>query len=344
MKLSFLPMLRTALAMLLANPIGVGLPGQEANPTRQQVVQAVGPVLIAANQASASASIIEVRSGRVVAHVPVGLGPHEVAASPDGRTVVVSVYGTQTPGNQLAVIDITSALVTRMIDLGEFTRPHGAAFLPDGKTVVVTSETRQAVVFVDVDKGAVLGSIPTGNRGSHMLALPREKNRIYTANIGDGSVSELEVASRTLLRTIPVATMTEGIGVAPDGSTAWVGSNDAKTLTVVDLKSGTVLTTFRNFGFPYRVGFSSDGAIAVVTDPNNDEVRIYDAPKRQELGRVAIGAGTGPVGVNFAPDSRIAYVSLNGGNGIAEVDVDAMKVLRRFDTELKPDGVVYVRR
>jgi DNA-binding beta-propeller fold protein YncE len=254
------------------------------------------------------------------------------------------VYGAQTPGNQVAVIDIASAKVTKTIDLGEYTRPHSAAFLPDGKTVVVTSETRQAVVVIDLENGEVSGAIPTGNPGSHMLAMPRDKKRIYTANIGNGTVSELDIASRSLMRSFPVATRTEGIGVAPDGSTAWVGSNDGKTITVVDIASGTFVTRFDGFGFPYRIGFSSDGAIAVVTDPNNDEVRVYDAPGRKELGRISIGAGTGPVGVNFAPDSRIAYISLNGGNGIAEIDVTALKVVRRFSTEIRPDGVVYVKR
>lgn len=336
---------------MIAAPIAAGLIALTAGlaPTQQRGADGGpgrldGPVLIAANQGSGSATIISVASGTAIAHVPVGTGPHEVAASPDGRTAVVTVYGAQTPGHQLAVIDIATAKVTQTIDLGEFTRPHGAAFLPDGKTVFVTSEARQAVVVVDLEKGAVAGSIPTGNPGSHMLAMPSDKQRIYTANIGNGSVSELDIASRTLVRCFPVATRTEGIGVAPDGSTAWVGSNDGKTVTVVDIKSGAPLATFDGFGFPYRVGFSSDGAVAVVTDPNNDEVRVYDAPGRKELGRISIGAGTGPVGVNFAPDSRIAYISLNGGNGIAEIDVTGMKVLRRFDTEIRPDGVVYVRR
>ena len=47
-----------------------------------------GEQLIVLNKSDATASLIDLGTGAVVATMPVGTGPHEVAVSPDGRTAV----------------------------------------------------------------------------------------------------------------------------------------------------------------------------------------------------------------------------------------------------------------
>lgn len=122
-------------------------------------------VLLVANQRSASASIVDLATGSVT-HLDVGTGPHEAAISSDGRWGVVTIYGAQTPGNQLAVIDMARRSIARTIDLGNYRRPHDVTFLPRSTTrVAVTSEASQRVIEVDVEKGAVVGEVDTRANG-----------------------------------------------------------------------------------------------------------------------------------------------------------------------------------
>src|SRR5204862_108988 len=86
----------------------------------------------------------------------------------EGKAVVCG-YGDKQPGRSLTVVDLATRTVTKTIDLEPHRRPHGAAFLPGGKHVVVTSETSQALLFVDLDTGAVV-AVPTDAKGSHMVA------------------------------------------------------------------------------------------------------------------------------------------------------------------------------
>src|SRR3989304_5007320 len=89
--------------------------------------------LVVLNKAEATASLIDLASGKAVATVPTGEGPHEVAASPDGKTVLAANYGSRgTPGSSLTVIDVPGARVVRTIDLGPGRRPHGLVWL-DGR-------------------------------------------------------------------------------------------------------------------------------------------------------------------------------------------------------------------
>jgi YVTN family beta-propeller protein len=301
--------------------------------------QASAPKLVVANQTSHDATIIDLTTGRTIATVRTGTGPHEAATSPDGRWAVVTNYGQQTPGNSLTVIDLSTATAVRTIPLGTYTRPHGAVFFPDGRRLAVTSEASQNVVLVDFLSGEVEAVIGTGQRGSHMLAMTADGKRIYTANVPDGTASELDVDARRLVRTIPVSTMTEAVAVNPDGSRLWVGSYAARTMSVVDLPAGTVGTTLTGFGLPYRVGVSPDGRLAVVCDPPNDQIRVVDAATRAELATIAV-AGS-PRGVTFAADGAMAYVTLGEAGAVAEIDLAGRRVARTFPVGSSPDGIAF---
>jgi DNA-binding beta-propeller fold protein YncE len=80
--------------------------------------------LVVTNKTPATATIIDVATGRALATLPTGNGPHELVLSANGRTAVVTDYGSgSTP--TLTVIDVPAKRVVRTISLGQYTRPHG---------------------------------------------------------------------------------------------------------------------------------------------------------------------------------------------------------------------------
>src|SRR3954470_1788728 len=242
--------------------LAVFIAARGAAPQSAQSAQSAqsGTVLVA-NQQSASATIIDLAT-RAETTLDVGVGPHEAAISPDGRWGVVTIYGTQTPGNTLAVIDLVAKKVTRTIDLGEYRRPHGAMFLPGSTTTVaVTSEASQNVVIVDISAGKVLSAIPTRHPGSHMLGITADGKHIFTSNVPWGGITELDLEGKNIVRDLAVAPMTESVAVAPDGATVWVGSNSAGTVSVVETKTWSVAATLSGLGMPYRIGISPNGVI-----------------------------------------------------------------------------------
>ncbi len=300
---------------------------------------------LVANQQSANATLIDLATGATT-HIPVGTGPHEAAILPGATRGVVTIYGTGgAVGSQLAVIDLARKTVERTIELGEYKRPHGVVPVP-GKPhlVAVTSEASQNLLLVNVETGAIERVIPTKAQGSHMAALPvtgkAAGTRAYTANIPAGSMSELDLVSGELLRVVPVSSMTEGIGVTPDGREVWIGSNDRSTVSVVNVDSGRVVATLDGFRFPYRIGISPDGQSAVVVDPPNDAVFVVDVASRTIRGR--IDGLASPRGVSIAADSRTAMVTSAGSASVILVDLVAHKEVKRFPVGTAPDGVGYV--
>ncbi len=308
--------------------------------------------LVVANMSDATATVIDIESGDVVATLPTGIGPHEVAVSHDGRTAVVTNYGNSDgAGNSLTVIDVLTATVSYTVDLGDHRRPHGSAFLPGDEIVAITSETSQAVLLVNLEERMVVRTIPTDQRVSHMLSMVSDGSRIYTTNIVDGTISELNVASGENLRVLPVAAFVEGIGVNPNGTEVWVGSNRDRTVSVVDVASGEVTHLFEGFGFPYRIAWTNDQATAVISDPARGEIRVIDASSRQEE-TIVIPAqnivetaefpnSPAPEGIAITPGGRWVYVTLQGRNEVGELDLVTGDIVRTMPTGVWPDGIGY---
>jgi DNA-binding beta-propeller fold protein YncE len=184
-----------------------------------------------------------------------------------------------------------------------------------------------------------------------MLAMSADGRRVYTANIPSGTVSVLDVETRTLLRTSgPLARVTEGLALTPDGRRIWLGSNQDHTVTVVDAETLLPVDTLPAPGFPYRAAATADGRRVVVPNPMASLLRVFDAATLREQaavtipGRYGAADGSGPVGVAVSPDGRTAYVSLQERSQVAVVDLERGVVAAFWEVGSGPDGIAYARR
>lgn len=299
-----------------------------------------GGTLVVVNKSPGTATILDVASGRTVATLPTGAGPHEVAITSDGTTAVVTDYASPGGGHTLTVLDVPGLRVVRTIEMGEYDRPHGIRFLPGDSLVAVTSESTGNVAIVHVASGTVRRAIPTTQRGSHMVGVTADGRRGYTGNIADNTISELDLMGGRFIRTFEVPAQPEAINVTPDGAEVWVGSNQTGRVSVVDPSSGTVSTAAEGFGWPYRVLFTPDLRTVVLPDLRGNEVRFLDRASRRELGRLSL-PGAGPQGVTVTPDGRWLFLSLSQEATVAIIDVRTREVVRRLDVGETPDGLAY---
>jgi DNA-binding beta-propeller fold protein YncE len=308
------------------------------------MVGSAGPALVVVNKGESTVSVIDLTAGTILVTLPTGHGPHEVAASADGRWAVVTDYGSQQAGSSLTVVDLRSLTVARTISLLPHRRPHGAAFLPDNRTIAVTSETSSAVLLVDVEKGEITRTVPTDQKGSHMVAVSTDGKWGYTANIGSGSLSVLDLGGSGAARVLPVSIQTEAIGLTPNGSQTWLGSNPTGKVFAVDLGQWKVVDSIQTTGMPYRIGFTPNSRTAVITNPMADEVRVLDAATRAPKATIKLTPETQPLGLIFAPDNSTAWITLGGSNQVAELDLTTHTVRRHLPTGGGPDGIAYVVR
>jgi len=309
--------------------------------------------VIVANMSDNTVTLLDAASREEITTLDSGPAPHEVTVSSSGEWAVITNYGNRAQlGNSLTLIDVAAAKVSGRFDLGMYERPHGAFFLPGDTLVAITSEVMQALVFVDIRSGEVVDTLSTTQRASHMLASSSDGTRMFTTNIVDGTITEFNGVSRTRGRVLEVAPMIEGIAMSSDGTRAWIGSNAERSVHVLDVDSGEIEATYTDFGFPYRMAVMPNGRFALLSDPGKGEVRVIDAQSLQHVTTIPISGenalptaeipgSSAPEGLIITPDSRYAYVSLQGLNQVAAIDLDFLEIVGRFDTGVWPDGIGY---
>jgi YVTN family beta-propeller protein len=303
--------------------------------------QAPSPTLLVLNKQENSLAIVDPATRKVSGRVATGAGPHEVAASADGRLAFVANYGERDPGSTISVIDIATRKELHRVDLGALRRPHGIAF-GEGK-VYFTAEANKVIARYDPANDRTDWVLGTGQSGTHMLVLSKDLSMIFTANIGSNSISAIERAPSSPdwnVIAIPVGKGPEGIDLSPDGKELWTAHSRDGGVSVIDVATKKVTQTFDvHTKRSNRLKFTPDGKLVLISDLEGGELVVLDAASRKETKRLTLGRS--PEGILITPDGSRAYVAVAGDNKVAVIDLKTLQVADRISTGSGPDGMAW---
>ncbi len=305
--------------------------------------------LLVAQKGDRSLAIVDPGAGTVIANVAEnGITGHEVAGSPDGRLAFVPIYGNSgvgkpgTDGNNIVVVDVAAQKLVGNIQFDHGVRPHCAVFGPKDGLLYVTTELDRAITIIDPKTLKIVGSIPTGQPESHMLALSHDGLRGYTANVGPGTVSVLDIKARKTLTIIPVSGNTQRIAISNDDRWVFTADQTAPRMAVIDTATNKVTKWVKIDGLGYGSAVTKDGRWLLVAVPDQNKVDVIDL-RTMTLAR-AVDVGKSPQEVLAGPDGKSAYVSCAGANEVAEIDLATWKVKRTIATGNVTDGLGWAGR
>jgi DNA-binding beta-propeller fold protein YncE len=303
-------------------------------------------LLLVANKGAQSLGIVNTQAGKQIVAVPEGgVTGHEVIASPDGSTAFVPIYGNSgvgkpgTDGKKIAVIDLKAHKVTANIDFDHGVRPHCAMFGPKDGMLYVTTELDKTITIIDPKSLKIVGTIPTDQPESHMLAISHDGRWGYTANVGPGTVSVLDMEARKVVKVIPISKQTQRISVSPDGSMVFTADQTKPQLAVIDTASNTVKTHVALPGTGYGTASTPDGKYLVVAVPPVNKVAVVDLASMKVVH--AIDVPSSPQEVLVQPDGKIAYVSCDHSNQVAAIRTGDWTVEKLIDTGKGADGLAW---
>jgi YVTN family beta-propeller protein len=325
----------------------IGLPLLAAGPLRKASAHSNSHGwLLVDNKGNHTLGIVDPAEGREVATVTeTGITGHEAVASPDGRTAYVPIYGNSgvgspgTDGRTIDVIDLATRRVVATIDLGRPMRPHCAKFGPKDGLLYVSTELADAVTVIDPKTNKVVGTIPTGQPESHMLAFTHDGRRIYTANVGPGTVSVLDVATRKTLDVIHVAKVVQRISVSMDDRYAFTSDETHPRLAVIDTATNKITHWVELPGIGYGTAPTLNGRYLLVAVINKDKVAVVDLKTMKVVRTIDVPAA--PQEVLVRPDDRIAYVSCDRSREVAAIDLHTWKVDKLIHTGPVSDGLAW---
>ena len=300
--------------------------------------------LLVLNKEDSALAVVDPVACKVVGRVPTGKAPHEVTASADGKLAFVANYGARDPGNTISVIDLESQKELHRVNLGPLRRPHGITFA-DGK-VYFTAELNQLIARYDPASNQIDWMLGTGQNGTHMVLLSKDKDRIFTANIGSDSITVIERVSGPLgwsETVIPVGKGPEGIGVSPDEKELWAAHSRDGGVSIIDLAAKKVSQTLdAHTKRSNRLKFTPDGKRVLISDLEAGDLVVLDVSSRTEIKRMKLGRN--PEGILMAPDGARAYVAVAGDNHVAILDLKTLEVTGHIPTGSGPDGMAWAER
>ncbi len=300
--------------------------------------------LLVAQKGEKSLAIVDPAAATVIASVAEGgTTGHEVAGSPDGKLAIVPIYGNSgvgkpgTDGQNIVVIDLASQKIVNNIQFDHGVRPHCPVFGPKDGMLYVSTELDHSITIIDPKTWKVVGSIPTGQPESHMFTISHDGLHAYTANVGPGTVSVLDIKARKTLAIIPISGNTQRITISNDDRWVFTADQTKPQMAVIDTATNTVKTWVPLDGLGYGAAVTKDGNWLLMPIPDKNVVDAVNLKTMKMEHSIPVGAL--PQEVLTAPGGKVAYVSCLGSNQVAEIDLATWKVARTIATGKGSDGL-----
>lgn len=309
--------------------------------------------------------IVDPATLMIVARVPVGNDPHEVAVSDDGKTAYISNYSN---GNTISVVDLVAQKALPPIDLGALRAPHGLDFA--GGKLYFTAENAKVVGRYDPATQKIDWVVGTGQDRTHMVIVTKDLRTVLTSNVSSSTISVIEQAAPGQGRgpggpgggrgpggppgggrggapdwtvtNIPVGRGSEGFDLTPDGKELWVANANDSTISIIDIAAKRVVASLPSTGNANRLKITRDGKYAFVSDLGGTTMLIVDVAGRKEYRKIAMGGSS--EGLLMSPDGTHAYTTLNDHDSVAVIDLKTLTVTGEVKTGRGPDGLAWAAR
>ncbi|HLH33495.1 MAG TPA: cytochrome D1 domain-containing protein [Alloacidobacterium sp.] len=322
--------------------------GLSAAPAVLMAQSASHAVLLVANQHDQDLSIIDPVAEKQIATVPEdAYTGHEVAASPDGKTAFVPIYGDSgvgrpgSDGSTMDVVDIAGRKVLKTVSFGHGVRPHKPIYDPNSKLLYVTTELDKSVTAIDPKTLKIVASIPTGAAESHMLAITHDGHYGYTANVGPGSVSVLDLKARKTVTVIPVAPKVQRISLSNDDKLVFVADYTKPQMAVIDTATNKVKSWIALPSIGYGTASTKDGKWLLVALTSGNKVAVVDLSTLKVARTIDVPQG--PTEILVRPDNAVAYVSCGHSGKVAVLDLAAWRVRTAIDAGKEADGLAWAQ-
>ena len=232
--------------------------------------------------------VIDARSGKIEAQIPLGKDPNQMTLTKDGRFAYVPMRGE----DSVAIVQLDPLKLIKKIAMNR--GPHDAYTTDDGSRIYVGAQYGNAIAVFDPATQSLLHQIPTSD-GVRPLEPARNGRVLYAALSNLIGFVVVDPDSRKVIRRVELATLPDGV-------------------------PKPYLDTFT-----HAIQLVKNDSELWVTDCVNDLVRIVRTSDFTEIAQIRVGKF--PHWFTVRPDGQVLFVSLWDSHAVAAIDVNTRKVL-----------------
>ena len=297
-----------------------------------------GPNLIVTAKTAHKVHFLDAATLTMAATIDMPGSTHELALSLDGRTAYGTVYGDGVfakrvnPDRRIAVIDLASKSLVRIIDLGAVYAPHGVMMDSSGR-LWSSGELGNAVLVIDPATEKVV-PIDVGST-AHWLAISHATGKVFVS-VKQDYVVVVETERQRVIDRIKVPHVIEGLASAPGGDTLYCCAQSAAELFVIDAATHALRRTVAIEGADEskrqmrRVRVSPDDRYVVVSSNQDAKAAIFLADGLKQI--ASFLTKKSPMGFGFAAGGTHAYLCCHDDAEVFEFELATGRVTRTFPT------------
>ena len=216
-------------------------------------------------------------------------------------------------------------------------------------TLVVANKSDATVSLVDLEKGEVRATLPTGE-GPHEVAVSPNGRQAIVTNYGvrgapGASLTILDVPQARVVSTIELGEHRRPHGVEwLDDDRAAVTAEGSKSLLVVNVTAGKIehaVSTGQEIS--HMLAVTPKGDRAFVANIGSGSVTVVDLDKGVKI--TDIQTGEGAEGVDVEPDGTRVWVTNRGAENVTVLDAATLEVVATVEcasfpirARVTPDG------
>jgi DNA-binding beta-propeller fold protein YncE len=249
-----------------------------------------------------------------------GFMTHDLGGTPTSITLLGGGAALLTPtgpdASDASVIELSSDRVLAQVPLG--VPAFSAVTAPDSQTAYLGTNDGRVLEF-DVASSTVTGSIDLGVEKSRVnhLALNGAGTLLYASSFTTGTISEIDLASKSVLRLFIVGGEPQGIAVSLDGTELYVADESGTgRINIYDLVANTPKSSIpsgatSSLGGPFGLAMSPDGAtvyVGVITTEGLGLIQVIDVGTRT-IERTINSCGRVPRRIAFGFSGGLAVIA-----------------------------------
>ena len=225
------------------------------------------------------------------------------------------VFVTDSSGNQVSIVDITTNEIIETIPVGP--NPRATAFNPNTNQLYVSNFGSNTITVIDTTTNTIIDTIVNG--GSPFgIDIDIENNIIYVAN-SSGDITVIDGSTNTVSSTITVPGVALiGITLDLNNQKAFVTDLFTKTISVIDLNSNTLIDTIDVDDGPATIAINPFTNTAYASMFLKDTVFVIDTTTNNIIKTIKVGSS--PSGTLFNPNNNKVYVANTIPNSVSVID------------------------
>jgi YVTN family beta-propeller protein len=195
-----------------------------------------------------------------------------------------------------------------------------------------------SVVVISTDSGKVIGQIPK-TEGVHGVTLAKDLGRGYISNGRANNVSVFDLATLTVLRTIPAGTNPDAILYDQFSQRVFVFNGRSNDATVIDARTDSVMATIALGGKPEFAATNGAGRVFVNIE-DKSEIIALDAKVLTILSRWPLKPGEEPSGLAIDVAHRLLF-SVCSNKLMVVVDAESGTIIASLPIGDRTDGCAF---